>query len=72
MTLSPASGLVILAAFGAVMLVVTVLASRAEVWATRSGFLYASRNVGGVMAGFSIATVMDLGSRTLRECAKIV
>lgn len=55
MTLSPTFGLVLLAAFGAAMLAITMLASRSTQWGTRSGFLYAGRNVGGLMAGFSIA-----------------
>lgn len=53
--MSQTSGLILLGIFGLVMLVVTWLASRAEVWGTRSGFLYAGRNVSGLMSAFSIA-----------------
>lgn len=55
MTISPISGLLLLIAFGAIMIAITVLASRSRAWGTRSGFLYAGRNVGGLMAGLSIA-----------------
>lgn len=56
MILSPALGLALLAIFGVVMFLLTLVASQREIWGhTRSGFLYAGRNVGGLLAGFSIA-----------------
>lgn len=56
MVLSPTAGLILLAVFGVLMLLLTLVVSRAAIWGhTRSGFLYAGRNVGGLVAGFSIA-----------------
>lgn len=56
MILSSALGIPLLVTFGAIMLCVTIVGSRAPMWSnTTSGFLYAGRNVGTVAAGFSIA-----------------
>src|SRR6266404_3954960 len=53
--MSPTAGYLLLLAFGAIMIIITVWGSSRRDMKTQVGFLTAGRNVGWVLGGFSIA-----------------
>src|SRR5947207_4837744 len=53
--ISQSAGYVLLLCFGVAMILITYFFARWERWQTKDGFLVASRNVGWILGGFSIA-----------------